>query len=152
MSMADLDHMADLLGDPQVMEYYPHPKDRGETAGWIDWNMRNYAEYGHGLWIIETHEGDFIGDCGLTCQKVNDSPHLEVGYHVKASAQRLGYATEAAIVCRDYARSQALASRLVSIIHQDNRASCRVAENIGMSVDRTLRHASPVHVVYAVDL
>ena len=113
MSMADLDDMANLLGDPQVMEYYPHPKDRGEAAEWIEWNMRNYAEYGHGLWIIETRQGDFIGDCGLTWQKVNGTPQLEVGYHVKTAAQRLGYATEAAIACRDYARSHALAARIV---------------------------------------
>lgn len=150
--MADLDDMADLLGDPQVMEHYPRSKDRGDAAGWIAWNMRNYAEDGHGLWIVETHQGDFIGDCGLTWQKVNGSPHLEVGYHVKSSAQSLGYATEAAAACRDYARSRALSSRLVSIIHLDNRASQRVAEKVGMSLDRTLNHSSPVHTVFAVDL
>lgn len=49
MSTDDLDEMADLLGDPRVMEYYPHPKDRAEAAGWIIWNQRNYAAYEHGL-------------------------------------------------------------------------------------------------------
>src|SRR5699024_3750600 len=34
-------------------------------------------------------------DCGLTSQAVNDRPQLEVGYHVKASAQGNGYAPEA---------------------------------------------------------
>ena len=115
--MGDLDDMADLLGDPRVMEYYPHPKNRREAASWIDWNRRNYAQYGHGLWIIETLDQDFIGDCGLTWQTVNEAPELEVGYRVKTSAQGLGYATEAAAVCRDYARSRALSSRLVSCPH-----------------------------------
>jgi hypothetical protein len=23
--------------------------------GWIEWNRRNYAEHGFGLWVIETH-------------------------------------------------------------------------------------------------
>ncbi|MGO2646757.1 MAG: GNAT family N-acetyltransferase [Brevibacterium aurantiacum] len=96
MSPDDLDEMADLLGDPRVMEYYPRPKDREEAAGWINWNQRNYAEYGHGLWVIETHDGEFIGDCGLTWQKVNEAAALEVGFHVKASAQNLGFAAEAA--------------------------------------------------------
>lgn len=152
MSTDDLDDMADLLGDPRVMEYYPHPKNRTEAAGWIDWNVRNYAEYFHGLWVIETHAGEFIGDCGLTWQKVDGTPALELGYHVKGSAQKFGYATEAAVACRDYAGSHALASRLVSIIHQDNRSSQRVAEKVGMRLDRSLRHASPVHLVFAMEL
>lgn len=152
MSPHDLDDMANLLGDPQVMEYYPRPRERGEAAAWIDWNLRNYAEYGHGLWIIETHDGEFIGDCGLTWQQVDETPELELGFHVKTSAQKLGYATEAATTCRDYARSHALSPRLVSIIHQHNRASQCVAEKVGMSFDRTLHHASPDHVVSAMEL
>lgn len=152
MSTDDLDDMADLLGDPLVMEYYPRPKARREAAEWIGWNLRNYAEHGHGLWIIETHDGEFIGDCGLTWQTVDQSPALEVGYHVKTAAQRLGYATEAATACRDYASSDVLAVRIVSIIHRENRASQRVAENIGMRLDRTLHHASPDHDVFSLDL
>lgn len=34
--------------------------------GWIEWNRRNYTEHGFGLWVIETHGGEFVGDCGLT--------------------------------------------------------------------------------------
>lgn len=67
-------------------------------------------------------------------------------------ANLLGFATEAAIACREYARSHALAPRLVSIIHQENRPSQRVAEKIGMSLDCTLTHSSPVHLVYAMNL
>lgn len=152
MSRTDLDDMAGLLGDPAVMEYYPHPKTRAEAAAWIDWNLCNYAEFGHGLWLLETHEGEFIGDCGLTWQTLSNGAYLEIGYHVKSAAQRLGYATEAAGACRDFARSHALAGSLVSIIHEDNRASQRVAEKVGMSCDRALHHASPVHVVFSMEL
>ena len=34
----------------------------------------NYEEYGYGLWIIEAKSGQFVGDCGLTWQAVNDRP------------------------------------------------------------------------------
>ncbi|MDN6666478.1 MAG: GNAT family N-acetyltransferase [Brevibacterium sp.] len=152
MSTNDLDDMADLLGDPRVMEYYPRPKSRDEAGAWIDWNLRNYADHGHGLWIIETHDGEFIGDCGLTWQKLDDSVELEVGYHVKTSAQNLGYAAEAAAACRDFARSRALAARLIAIIHQDNLASQRVAEKTGMRVGLALHHSSPIHLVYVMNL
>ena len=63
MLPTDIDDMADLVGDPEVMRFYPGPKTREQAAAWIAWNQRNYAEHGHGLWIIETHEGDFVGDC-----------------------------------------------------------------------------------------
>lgn len=81
---------------------------------------------------METHDGDFIGDCGLTWQKVNGIPKLEVGYHIVTRAQGNGYATEAAMACRDYARDVVGATELVAIIHPDNTASERVARKLGM--------------------
>ncbi|WP_284977300.1 GNAT family N-acetyltransferase [Arthrobacter sp. efr-133-TYG-104] len=128
----DLDSMAALLGDLEVMLFYPAPKSRDEAAGWIHWNQENYAEHGYGLWIIETYEGEFVGDCGLTWQLVNGAQKLEVGYHVRSDLQGQGYATEAAIACRDYARDQLEAQELIAIVHPENRASERVAEKIGM--------------------
>jgi RimJ/RimL family protein N-acetyltransferase len=129
----DLDAMATLLGDPQVMAYYPAPKTRQQAVAWIVWNQDNYAEHGHGLWILETHTGEFVGDCGLTWQAVNDTTKLEVGYHVRHELQGRGYATEAAAACRDFARDVVKAAELVAILHPRNIASRRVAEKIGMS-------------------
>lgn len=152
MSMADLDDMAALLGDSTVMEFYSAPKDRDEAAAWISWNMRNYAEHGFGLWIAETNDGEFIGDCGLSWQTVNGAPHLEVGFHMRAAAQGKGFATEAALACRDHARDLGVAQHLVAVIHQANRASQRVAGKLGMRRDPSLRHTSPIHEVYSLVL
>jgi RimJ/RimL family protein N-acetyltransferase len=132
MLPTDIDAMADLLGDPAVMTFYPAPKTRDEAESWIAWSRRSYAEHGHGLWVIELHDGTFVGDCGLTWQTVAGLPALEVGYHVRPALQGQGLATEAALACRDLARAQALAPRLVAIIHPDNEASARVATKIGM--------------------
>lgn len=46
MTGDDLDQMAALLGDPQVMAYYPTPKTREQAQAWIDWNTANYTEHG----------------------------------------------------------------------------------------------------------
>lgn len=128
----DIDAMAALLGDPQIMRFYPSPKGREEAAQWIEWNQRNYADQGYGLWIIETHEGDFVGDCGLTWQSVGEVRMLEVGYHVRTAWQRRGLASEAAAACRDLARANIETDELAAIVHPENRASLRVAEKIGM--------------------
>ena len=151
MTDADLDDMAAMLADSDVMEYYPRPKSREEAQGWIDWNKRNYLVHGYGLWIIETTTGEFIGDCGLTWQAVNGRPELEVGYHVRAAAQGRGYATEAASACLDFARDIVGAAHLVAIIHPDNQASRRVAEKIGLEFEEDdFGGAIAVRPVYGV--
>ncbi|WP_159698413.1 GNAT family N-acetyltransferase [Arthrobacter sp. 18067] len=132
MTLADLDVMSSMLGDPLVMTYYPAPKTRDEAAAWIEWNRDNYARHGYGLWIVETHDGEFVGDCGLTWQNVNGRSELEVGYHVRLDLQGRGYASEAALACLEYARDVVGVGRIVAIIHPANAASLRVAERLGM--------------------
>lgn len=147
MTEHDLDEMAALLADPEVMAYYPRPKTRGEALAWIRWNQENYARDGFGLWVLEDDQGCFVGDCGLTWQVVDGREELEVGYHVVRRAQGLGLATEAAAACRDLARARGI-ERLIAIIHPDNRASQRVAEKIGLALERrtTSRQGTPVVV------
>jgi RimJ/RimL family protein N-acetyltransferase len=52
MASADLGDMTALLGDPEVMTYYPRPKTRQEAAQWIDWNRRLYRTRRYGLWLL----------------------------------------------------------------------------------------------------
>ena len=148
MTNGDLDALADLLGDTVVMAHYPAPKTRDEAQAWIDWNRRNYVEHGYGLWVIETHDGEFLGDCGLTWQEVNGRRELEVGYHVRADRQGRGLATEAAAACRDYARSIVGVDHLVAIISPDNAASRRVAEKLGLRLEETDASTDPPRLVY----
>jgi RimJ/RimL family protein N-acetyltransferase len=137
MTLDDLDAMAALLGDPQVMRYYPHPKSREEALAWIAWNRRLYREHGFGLWLLTLRAtGEFVGDCGLTPQHVDGVTELEVGYHVRAALQGRGLATEAAAACRDYARDLLGVGRLIAIIHLGNRPSQRVAEKLGLVLER----------------
>lgn len=132
MGDADLEDMSALLGDPEVMRFYSAVKTCEEAAGWIRWNLRNYGQYGYGLWMVETLAGEFVGDCGLTWQEVNGVRKLEVGYHVRSDLQGRGLATEAATACRNFAREHLGVTELVAIIHPGNRASERVAEKLGM--------------------
>lgn len=137
MTADDLDDMAALLGDPQVMHYYPSPKSRDEALAWIAWNQRLYREHGFGMWLIALRpSGEFVGDCGLTPQQVDGVVEIEVGYHVRVALQGRGLATEAAAACRDYAREVLGVDRLIAIIDPRNRPSQRVAEKLGLVVER----------------
>jgi RimJ/RimL family protein N-acetyltransferase len=137
MTPADLDDMAALLGDPEVMRHYPKPRSRDEALDWIEWNQGLYRRYGYGLWLMTLRStGEFLGDCGLTPQPVGGRPEIEVGYHVRADRQGNGYATEAATAARDYARDVLGLTRLVAIIAPGNEPSQRVARKIGLELTR----------------
>lgn len=153
MIESDLDDMAEMLGDSDLMVYYPAPKTRAQSLEWITRMQERYSEHGHGLWVIETHDGDFVGDCGITWQSVNGSPVLEVGYHVRSAMQRRGLATEAAVACRDLAAQALAPTLLTAIIHPENLASRRVAEKLGMThVDDDRAHPWIVRTVMGMQL
>jgi len=72
-----------VFADPYARRFYPQMADRANVRAWIEWNLRNYAEFGFGLWAMQLKEtGQFIGDTGLTYQDVEGRRELEIGYHV----------------------------------------------------------------------
>ncbi len=152
MTDDDLDDIAALLGDPVVMRHYPRPRTRDEARAWIDWTQASYREHGFGLWVLtERSTGAFLGDCGLTMQRVDGVDELEVGYHVRADRQGEGFASEAAAAARDYARDVLHAPRLIAIINPDNIPSQRVAAKVGLSFEKETFYGHDQHpvVIYA---
>lgn len=119
--------------------------------GWIEWNRRNYVEHGFGLWVIETHAGEFVGDCGLTMQEVEGTWLVEVGWHVHTPVRRQGYAAEAAGAVR-VAAGDAGIEHLIAIIRPDNVASQRVATKIGLVLEREVQKNGAPALVFGADL
>ncbi|MET7327129.1 GNAT family N-acetyltransferase [Nonomuraea sp. NPDC005650] len=153
MTPDDLDDMAALLGDSEVMRHYPRPKTRDEALGWIRWSQHGYREHGHGLWLVTLRStGEFVGNCGLTRQDVEGVVHTEVGYLVRAELQGNGYATEAAAACRDHAREVLGLDRLIAIIAPGNVPSQRVAEKIGLALEREAVYRDRAARIYAATL
>ena len=136
MTMADLDEVTAVLSaaDPVLVDR--PARDRDDAVRWIEWQQRNYAEHDFGLWVVETHDGTFVGDCGLTVQDVEGTPHVEVGYHVVPELRRLGYASEAARAVRDCAAAHGI-GHLVALIRPENTPSQGVAQGLGMELERT---------------
>ncbi|MCL8025921.1 GNAT family N-acetyltransferase [Nocardioides bruguierae] len=120
-------------------------------SGWIEWTQRNYDEHGFGLWVIETHTGDFVGDCGLTMQEVEGEWFVEAGWHVRSDLQRQGYASEAAAAVRA-AAAAAHIEHLVAIIRPANIASQQVAMNIGLALEREVHKNGGPALVFGADL
>jgi ribosomal-protein-alanine N-acetyltransferase len=131
LTPADVDGLLQIFGDPVAMWAYPSTKDRAQTEGWIRWATDSYAQNGWGLWAITRREdGRFLGDCGPMMQPVEGVDVAELGYHVVRAQWGKGYATEAALACRDWFFANTSRDRLVSIIWPPNLASRRVAERV----------------------
>ncbi|WP_307861952.1 GNAT family N-acetyltransferase [Nocardioides sp. SYSU D00065] len=136
MMMADLDVVAALLAAPDPVRVDRPVRTREDAVRWIEWQQRNYAEHDFGLWVVETHDGTFVGDCGLTMQDVEGTAYVEVGYHVVPELRRHGYATEAARAVRDCAARHGV-DHLVALVRPENTPSQGVARKLGMEVERT---------------
>lgn len=148
----DLDDLAAMFADEETMRYYPRPKTRDESLAWISWNLRLYRERGFGLWVMESRQtSEFLGDCGLTPQTVEGVTDIEVGWHTKRAHWNRGFATEAALACKDLASSRFGVKRLISIIDPENVASRRVAEKIGMREEKFALHEDYPCIIYALD-
>jgi len=148
----DLPALHRVLSDPVAMAHYPRPFDRDMTKGWIEWNLRNYARHGFGLWaMVLVGDGTLVGDCGLTIQRVDGVDELEIGYHVLRSHWNRGLATEGAIACRDHAFDTLKRERVISWMGPENLASRRVAEKVGMRLEKeTINRIGKRAVVYAM--
>lgn len=151
MTDSDLDQLTAVLGAPDPVRPGRMPRTRADTERWIAWNKQNYAEHGHGLWVIETHDGAFVGDCGLTIQDIEGEPHVEVGYHVHLALRGQGLATEAAAAVRDTA-GEAGVDHLVAIIRPENLPSQRVAQKIGLTLERRVFKNGGDAMVFGADL
>lgn len=155
MGQEDYPALCEILQDGQAMYAYEHAFDDAEVQAWLDRQKQRYREQGFGLWtVILKRTGQMIGQCGLTLQDCGDGQVLEVGYLFQRAHWRQGYATEAAIACREYAFEILKADQVFSIIRDTNLASQRVALRNGMTlVGRMLKHYYGMdmpHIIYAV--
>lgn len=133
----DLDQMAALLGDADALLHWGPPLDREGASDWILRNRKRYETDGFGRCAIELAGTDeLIGDCGLIRTTVEGSSEVELGWIVRRTYWGRGFATEAAAAWRDFAFGLLGLERIVSIVAADNVASRRVAEKLGMTVER----------------
>ncbi len=142
MTQADFSDLCKILQDEEVMYAYEGAFNDKEVQDWLDNQLRRYREDGFGLWaVILKQTGEMIGQCGLTMQDYNGEKVLEVGYLFQKKFWHQGYASEAAIACKQYAFDELGANEVFSIIRDTNTASQQVAVRNGMiCTDTFIKH------------
>ena len=124
------------------MYAYEHAFDDAEVQEWLDKQLQRYKTDGFGLWAVILKKNEkMIGQCGLTMQDCNGKQVVEVGYLFQKAYWHKGYATEAAVACKQYAFDTLNADEVFSIIRENNAASIAVARRNGMTeTDRLTKH------------
>jgi RimJ/RimL family protein N-acetyltransferase len=82
---------------------------------------------------------------------VEEIEEVEVGWHTRPSRKGEGIAPEAGAAARDWAFENLDIGHLISLVRPENEASRRVAEKLGMHVDREVDYKGLRHVVYRID-
>lgn len=131
----DYGALCKILQDEEVMYAYEHAFSYEEVHEWLDRQLMRYESDGIGLWAVLLKDtGGLIGQCGLTMQDIPDRRVVEVGYLFQKAYWHKGYATEAAVACKNYAFDTLGADEVFSIIRDNNTASQAVARRNGMQV------------------
>ena len=100
LNLNDVNDLCEILSDSETMQYYPAPYNHEQTIGWIEGAIESYKKNGFELWAVRLRNGNkFIGQCGITLQKINNKTVPEIGYHINKKYWRNGFATEAAGAC-----------------------------------------------------
>lgn len=151
MRPTDADNLLGIFSDPLAMRYYPGTKDRAQTEDWIEWNLASYRNNEFGLWVATLKgSGEFTGQCGLILQEVEGEREVEIGYLFLRRLWGQGLATEAARACRGYATEALGYKRLISLIDPGNWASRRVAEKVGMKLEKEIIKWNKPVCVYSI--
>lgn len=151
---ADAELLYPPFSDPVHMQWYPAPYTHDRVVEWVENQLRGSAWAGvwFAMWIVEERStGEFLGTVGPTMPLVENVLEVELGWHVRKERWGEGIAPEAAAASRNWCWDHLEVDHLISLVRPENEPSARVAEKIGMRVDRLAPYKGLMHHVYRID-
>ncbi len=114
-----------------------------EASSFVEASLANFEQYGYGLWLIFTRDGnEFIGFAGLL-RAEEGAPNLIYGIHPDFAGT--GYATEAAGKVLSYALESLELPKVKADVDEPNVESVRVLEKLNMKrVNRAVVSGRPL--------
>ena len=151
---ADAPALAKIWTDPAVTRYMGGPRNYDKLLKDFQEDASGGASSPFDLWpVLELATDEIIGHCGLLDKEVDGQTEIELIYVLGSSAWGQGYATEAALAIRDYAFDSLKLKRLVSLIDPENQPSARVAQKVGMKLEKeTVRPGGKLTQVYSIEI
>ena len=141
LSANDANFLIELLNDPSFIQ---NIGDRGvrtvqDAQAYVqNGPAASYAKNGFGLdLVILKDTGEPIGICGLIKRAtLND---VDIGYAFLPRHWSKGYAVEAALAVKQYAKNIIGLNRIVAIVDPANSGSIRVLEKIGFTFEKMVK-------------
>jgi RimJ/RimL family protein N-acetyltransferase len=136
----DAPFILELLNDPSFIRNIGDRHVRtldGARAYIRNGPAASYERFGFGLWLVELKDGAPIGMCGLLKRDVLED--VDIGFAYLPAYQAKGYGLEGACAVLDYARAVLQRPRVVAIVNEDNAASARLLEKLGMKFERMVQ-------------
>ncbi len=140
LKLADAGFILRLLNEPS---FIAHIGDKGvrtladARAYILQGPVASYAEFGFGLWLVETKaNGVATGLCGLLQRAT--LADVDIGYAFLPEFWGCGYALEAATGVLTLARDTLGLQRVVAVTSVDNQSSIRLLEKIGFQFERMI--------------
>lgn len=152
--MDDLDELYALYRDPEITRYIPDaPRSREEAQEELEWHMHGHPRHPElGLWAtIHKETGKFIGRCGLLPWEIDGQQEVEVAYTIARAYWRQGLGSEAAQAILQYGFEKLNLSRLICLVDEENIASQKVAEKMGMRFEKESRDETGPFWVYSIN-
>ncbi len=149
------DDAEDLLGifsDPIAMQYFEVIFDRARMDKWVRCNLDHQDKYGFSLLsVILKESGEVIGDCGLETDRIDGKLIVGLGFDFRRAYWGNGYATEGAIAVLKYGFTQFEFESIYGWINPENAPSQRVAEKIGMAMERFVIRGGKKYALYRIN-
>ncbi|SDZ20870.1 MULTISPECIES: GNAT family N-acetyltransferase [Rhodonellum] len=130
----DLDEIASMNADPEVMRFFEKPLSIKESEEFIQRQNDHLGLFGFCFFVAEALANqELIGIIGLGNRTYESpmSPFIDVGWRLKKSAWGKGFATEGAKACLDFGFKKGI-QEIFAITPLINHPSENVMVKLGM--------------------
>jgi len=148
----DLEPFAAMVSNLEVMQratYDGNTMTRTQAWNWLCFMLGHWHMRGFGIWgIEEKSSGELIGRTGL--QFWDCLEDVELVWMLAKSAWGKGFALEGARAAIDHGLNTLALPRIVAVIHQENKPSIRLAERLGMEMEKEVERQEILFYQYVI--
>lgn len=139
-NVGDAEFILTLLNEPSFLRFIGDKKVRSlqDAEKYIlNGPVASYERNGFGLCLVELKETHTpIGMCGLL--KREELPDPDIGFAFLPDFWNKGFAYEAAAAVMKDARERLNLERILAITNQDNEASIKLLQKLGLQIERVI--------------
>lgn len=153
-TLDDLDELAVILSNPEVMKYSPRgpiakEKAKAVTYEVLEFFINHWQQHSFGVWaVVDKVTPKLLGHCGLNF--LPNSPEVEVLYRLEQTYWNQGIATEATKASLRYGFDSVKLEHIVAITVPEHKASQRVMEKAGLKYEKNAYFYNLDVVYYAI--